>query len=97
MNTKIGIVLAFIFTLFIVSPAIISLVEKNFDISILLDVNEEENNQKEISKTFDLKLPEQKNCLFTFSTLEKSNLFNYYHKNYTNISQENSSPPPEFP
>ncbi|MCI2229974.1 hypothetical protein MC378_12420 [Polaribacter sp. MSW13] len=77
------------------SPTIISVVEKNFDISVLFNMNEEENNHKEVSKHFDLKFSETKTSLPTFNSLKGAGLFNYYSKNYTSISQENSSPPPE--
>ena len=96
MKNSIAIIFTFIFTLFIVSPAILSVVEENFDISILLNVGEEENNQKEISKNFDLKIPETKNYTFLFNSLEKKNLFDNLLKKYTNISLEYSSPPPKF-
>lgn len=96
MSTKITIVFTFIFTLFIVSPTIVSVVEKNFDISILFNMNEEENNQKEISKVFDLKSSETKASLSVFNILHTSSLFDFYSKKYASISQENYSPPPEL-
>ena len=56
MKKKIAIVFTIIFTLFIVSPTVLSVVEDSFDISILFNVGEEENNQNEISKNFDIKI-----------------------------------------
>ncbi|MEE9406448.1 MAG: hypothetical protein V3V28_00095 [Polaribacter sp.] len=96
MRNRTAIVLTFIFTLFIVSPTIISVVEKSFDVSILFSMNEEENNQKETSKNLDIEFSETKASLPLFSTLNKSTLFNFYSKKYASISLENSSPPPEF-
>lgn len=96
MNTKIAIVLTFVFGSFIISPTIISIVEKNFDVSILFNINEEENNQKETSKTFDLKLSDSNTALSLFNAFSKSNLLGFYSKKYASISQENNSPPPEF-
>jgi hypothetical protein len=96
MKNSIAIIFTFIFTLFIVSPAILSVVEKSFDISILFNVGEEENNQKESSKNFDLKIPETKNYTSLFNSLEKKNLFDNLLKKYTNISLEHTSPPPKF-
>jgi hypothetical protein len=96
MKNSIAIIFTFIFTLFIVSPAILSVVEENFDISILFNAGEEENNQKEISKNFDLKIPETKNYTSLLNSLEKKNLFDNLLKKYTNISLENTSPPPKF-
>ena len=96
MKKKIAIVFTIIFTLFIVSPAILSVVEESFDISILFNVGEEENNQKEISKNFDLKSSEIKKTDSLFNSLKKRNLLNYRLKKYTDIYQKNTYPPPEF-
>lgn len=96
MKTKIAIVLTFIFTIFIVSPTIVSVVEKNFDVTVLFSMNEEENNQKETSKNVDIKLLEIRTSSYSFNSIDKSILFNYYSKKYASISLENSSPPPEF-
>ena len=96
MQHRITFVFIFIFTLFIVSPTVLSVVEKNFDISVLIDISEEENNQKEGSKTFDLEFSENNTSLSIFNTLGKNNLFDYNLKNYLDISLENTSPPPEF-
>ncbi|TXD49834.1 hypothetical protein [Polaribacter sp. IC073] len=96
MKIRVAIVLTFIFTLFIVTPTILSVVQDNFDISILYNISEEENNQKEVSKNFDMKFSETKTCLSLFNTLDKKDLLDFYLKKYTDISQENSSPPPEL-
>ena len=96
MKKKIAIVFTIIFTLFIVSPTILSVVEDSFDISILFNVGEEENNQKEISKNFDLKSSEIKKTDSLFNSLKKRNSLNYRLKKYTDIYQKNTYPPPEF-
>jgi hypothetical protein len=96
MKKKIAIVFTIIFTLFIVSPTVLSVVEDSFDISILFNVGEEENNQKEISKNFDLKISEIKKTDSLFNSLKKRNSLNYRLKKYTDIYQKNTYPPPEF-
>ena len=96
MKKKIAIVFTIIFTLFIVSPTVLSVVEDSFDISILFNVGEEENNQKEISKNFDLTISEIKKTDSLFNSLKKRNSLNYRLKKYTDIYQENTYPPPEF-
>ena len=96
MKNSIAIIFTFIFTLFIVSPAVLSVVEENFDISILFNAGEEENNQKEISKNFDLKIPEIKNYTSLLNSQEKKNLFDNLLKKYKDISLENTFPPPKF-
>ena len=96
MKKKIAIVFTIIFTLFIVSPTILSVVEDSFDISILFNVGEEENNQNEISKNFDLKISEIKKTDSLFNSLKKRNSLNYRLKKYTDIYQKNTYPPPEF-
>ena len=80
--------------LLVVSPTIISVVEKNFDISMLYNLNEEEN-QNEISETLDLKFEESKTTWSIFYSINKPNLFKGISKKYTSISIENTYPPPE--
>ena len=96
MNLRIVILLTFVFGSFILSPTIISMVEKNFDISILFNVSEEENNQKEFSKNFDVKFSETRTIFSLFSFFNTITLFDFYSEIYASISQENFSPPPEF-
>lgn len=96
MKNKTAIVLTFIFTLFIVSPTIISVVEKNFDVSILFSMNEEENNQKDSTKNVDLKFSNTKDQFSLFNSINESTLFDNYSKKYASITLENSSPPPEY-
>lgn len=96
MKKRAAIVLTFIFTVFIVSPTIISVVEKSFDVSILFSMNEEENNQKETSKNVDLKFSNTRDLFSLFNSFSESSLFDDYSKNYASITLENNLPPPEF-
>lgn len=96
MKNKIAIVLTFIFILFIITPTIFSAVKESIDISILLNVSEEGDNQKEISKTFDLKIIEIRKEISLFNSFENKNLFDHNLKRYVTIFLENISPPPEF-
>jgi hypothetical protein len=72
------------------------MVEKNFDISILFNVSEEENNQKEFSENFDVKFSETRTIYTLFSFFNTITLFDFYSEIYASISQENFSPPPEL-
>ena len=96
MKNRLALVLIFIFTLFIVSPTIVSVVEKNFDVSVLFNMSEEESNQKDASTNLDLKFSDTKDSSSLFNALNKSSLFADYSRKYTSISLENNSPPPEF-
>jgi ferric iron reductase protein FhuF len=85
-----------IFTLLITVPTVLFIVEDTVDVSILFDVNEEENKEKESNKTLELIVIETKDeshFILSYKTNKKSS---YYVKNYTTFSLENFSPPPEY-
>ncbi|WP_299054451.1 hypothetical protein [uncultured Polaribacter sp.] len=78
------------------SPAIISVVEKNVDMSILFNISEEENSKTEISKVFDLEIDQQKSAFSIFNSLKEHANIPFYSKEYTPIFLEKSFPPPEL-
>ncbi len=88
----------FLLSIFIVStsiPTIISLVDTNTDISFLIDVNEEENTEKELSKDSETKIVHIRTTKLFHYGLELSDLTSFYLKNYARPYLNLVSPPPE--
>ena len=85
-----------LFTLFIATPTVISVIEKSFDTSIFYSVSEEENKVNETLKTFEVKLSEHYKYDLSFLDLEKEKSYNSYIKDYTPHDLECLSPPPEL-
>ncbi|HLT54084.1 MAG TPA: hypothetical protein VKZ97_09340 [Flavobacteriaceae bacterium] len=93
---RIAIFFTVIFTLFIMAPTVISVIEDSYDTSIFFSANEEENqNQSEVLKINEAKfLNEYLVSEFFWHYTEKSQ-FNFYLKHYTPHTLECVSPPPE--
>ncbi len=95
-KARISIFFSLIFTMFIVAPTIISVIEDAYDLSIFYSLNEEENKeQNEISKKLEIKFLDNLGIASVFWDFEENSLFNLYLKNYTPLSLECASPPPE--
>lgn len=95
-KARISIFFSIIFTMFIVAPTVISAIEDNYDLSIFYSVNEEENKeQNEISKKLEVKFVENLGLASVFWDFNEKNSFNFYLKNYTPLTLECTSPPPE--
>ncbi|MGG5488166.1 hypothetical protein [Gaetbulibacter sp. PBL-D1] len=84
-----------IFSAFLAAPTIISIVDKDFNVAAFYSVNEEENSQNEISKNVEVKFLDNSlyDDLIVFDNSIKHN--SHYQINYSSLSLENLSPPPE--
>ncbi len=88
----------FLLSIFIMSasiPTIISFVDTNTDISFLIDVNEEENKEKELSKDSETKIVHINSTRLSYYNLELSDLTIFYLRNYARPYLNLVSPPPE--
>ena len=84
------------FTLFIMAPTIVSVIEKSCDVSIFYSVNEEEDKGNETLKNLELKLSDTAKVTISFFELEKEKSYHSYIKNYTQLDLECTSLPPEL-
>ena len=80
----------------IVVPTYISLVEQNCEITEVVELGEEEeNNGKESAKDLEVKLYYSDDNSGFFINLEKKKRNSFYSKNYTSYQKKLVSPPPE--
>lgn len=94
MKTVVSIVL-FLFISFLSAPTIISLIEKNTDISMFYNSNEEEFHKDYIEIKADLSHDYE----FVFVKLSYSKIAKIISENlsrHDNVSEEIFSPPPEL-
>ncbi len=79
-------------------PTMILIIDNNIDVSIILEVSEEEEQYKEITSLDILELNIQENSPSWKTTLNlnKKNYSNYRFKNYTNPQLNLISPPPDL-
>jgi hypothetical protein len=91
MNKRV-IALAFsiIFTSFNVVPSILAVVDDNYDISILINTAEEEEN-----KIKDFETPLKEIIEYSFQEKRLVNTLSFHQNNYSSLFLEHTSPPPE--
>jgi len=94
LRKGIAFLLLSIFILSASMPTIVSLVDKDVDISYLLDFNEEESKEKEMSKDSETKIIELNSPNISLCGLELSNLMDFYLKNYSKPYLNLILPPP---
>ena len=92
---RVSILITFIFTLFLAGPTIITCIDDSIDISLFYNVNEEENLHKEIAKHLEAKFLESNICPTNVIFQENLKHIAFYQRNYSSLTQENLSPPPE--
>mgnify|MGYP001083338243 CR=1 FL=1 len=89
--------ISFLFIAIIVSPTIISLVDIESEIAIVLENNEEEENKgQEALKDLEIKFYSFSNFSASFVEITKKSNIRFTNKKYTSLSKELISPPPEF-
>ena len=88
--------LSLFFMTLILTPTILSTIGGDFEISMALDSNEEENKGNEISKTFEVDVYQSNNDHAFFILLNDYHNISFYSSQYTSYDVILHSPPPEF-
>lgn len=91
----ISIFFLFSFTVFMVAPTVMSVLDSSYDISYFYSLNEEENKSNETLKKFEFEVFDLERYLITSFKSNEESHSGYYLKNYTTLSLECLSPPPE--
>ncbi len=88
-----------IFSLFLVTPTVVTLIKNSIDISYVYTVNEEEQNNTE-ERTFSEKHTKFINKYLTLSLglmeFPESNFSTVFHNNWSPVYFDLNSPPPEY-
>jgi hypothetical protein len=80
----------------IVVPSVVSLINKDFEISVFLDANEEESKSFETDKTLELIADNFNNSSDSFKEITRSMPISYRFKTYAKAHLNLISPPPEL-
>lgn len=95
MKFRAAIFFIVLFANIIVTPTIITLVDKNQDTTIFFSLNEEEENTKHV-KVVEVKAQhDQNDTSFIFNTIQKKKNVRFLSKNYISLYQKTITPPPE--
>lgn len=94
-KTVVAVFFSVIFSVLTIAPNILAMVDDNYDISILIDTNEEEEKKgEEKGKDIKIKVPLRNNAEYT-SYYSLARLLNTHSENYSSLFKELTSPPPE--
>lgn len=91
-----ALILLSIFISYAALPTFISLVDKEVDITFLIDLNEEESKEKENSKDLEIEVMEIKKPDLNFNLKKTSVLAGLYFSKYSRPHLNIVSPPPEY-
>ena len=80
----------------IVVPSVLSMINKDFEISVYLDANEEESKSFETDKTLELIVDNFNNSSDSFEEISSSMPISYRFKTYAKAHLNLISPPPEL-
>lgn len=96
LKSKIAIFFVVLFAGIIVTPSVITLVDKDQDITIFLNLSEEEENTKHV-KVAELKAhPNEDYTSFLYKKIQKKKNVSFQSKNYVSQYPKILTPPPEF-
>ena len=92
----VSIILVTIFSLFLVAPAVIAIVDDTIDISVFYTSSEEEDKGIEKNKNLEVLFSEFNTTVSNFVIKKTKNNLRYYFKKYTKPHLNLISPPPEL-
>lgn len=90
-----SIILLLVFATFIVAPTVISLIDKNADVSLIFSLNEEESKEKESEKDIEIKLLQIETPSDSFMDFSEK-IAKLCQENYARHYLKLHLPPPEF-
>lgn len=94
-KTAVAVFFSVIFSVLTLAPNILAVVDNDYDISILIDVPEEEEKKgEEKGKDIKIKIPLKNNVQYK-SYYSLARLLNNHSENYNSLFKELISPPPE--
>ena len=98
MKSKIALFFTILFVGIIITPTVVSLVDKNQDLTIFLELTEEEENKNQKAiKAFALKIQANDyNTSVFFNNIQKKKNVRFKSKNYISEYPKILTPPPEL-
>ena len=96
-QTTIAVFLSIMFTTLTLAPNIIVLMDHDYDVSVLLETNEEEERKgEEKVKDFEIEIPIHLLLDYANNNIKKVETSNLHIDNYSSIYKELTSPPPKL-
>lgn len=98
MKFRIALFFTLLFSVIIITPTVITLIDDTCDVAFFIDLNEEEEkNGKEAPKDLEIKIyPSENFSLMVINQLQKKKNVSFNSKNYTSQYPKVTTPPPQF-
>lgn len=98
MRVRIALFFTLLFSVLLITPTVISLIDDNQEIAYLIEINEEEDNKgKESANDLEFKIhPTENSSAFVLNGIQKRKNVRFLSKNYTSQYPKITTPPPEF-
>jgi hypothetical protein len=98
LRVKIALFFTLLFSILLITPSVISLIDDSQYIAFFLDMNEEEENKgKETSKDLEIKFHSTESFgTLLLNGIQKKKNVRFGSKNYTSEYPKRTTPPPEF-
>jgi SUMO ligase MMS21 Smc5/6 complex component len=98
LRVKIALFFTLLFSILLITPSVISLIDDGQHIAFFLDMNEEEENKgKETSKDLEVKIhPTESFHTLLLDGIQKKKNVRFQSKNYISEYPKKTTPPPEL-
>ncbi|MBE7633443.1 hypothetical protein J2Q11_01545 [Tenacibaculum finnmarkense genomovar finnmarkense] len=96
MKVKIALFFSILFMSMIAAPTIITLIDSSQDVTIFLDLNEEEEESTVEETSKELKLYQTADLNLFFRKTQKIEIVIFHSKNYVSQYLKTTTPPPKF-
>lgn len=83
------------FTIFILAPTAIMILDSSYDVSYFYNLNEEENKNNETLKKYEFEVFDLNKYILLGFFNDEAEQSKFYYKDYTSLYLECFSPPPE--
>ncbi|MFK8059508.1 MAG: hypothetical protein AB8B78_05390 [Polaribacter sp.] len=98
MRIKIALFFTLLFSVLLVTPTVISMIDNTQNVSFFLDMNEEEESKgKEASKDLEIKIQQvEQQSTYLKNGIQKKKNISFKSKNYISEYPKKTTPPPQL-
>ncbi|WP_036841318.1 hypothetical protein [Polaribacter sp. Hel_I_88] len=96
MKVKIALFFSLIFSILLIAPTVISVVDDSINLSLLVNMNEEEEGNNSIKEIKVKIASENENSYLVLNKIQKMKNISFQSKNYISEYPKITTPPPKY-
>lgn len=96
MRAKLALFFTLIFSILLIAPTVISVVDDSINLSFLLNMNEEEEGNNSIKEIKVKITSENENSFLVLNKIQKKKNISFQSKNYISEYPKITTPPPKY-